>query len=191
MGKALEEQTKTTNDQGEKQVVALNTLKSDNKLAIKKYSYDDEDTPLTSNQKELFNELMDERREKITDLDKKKVNSDNLIYRYKGNTSDVNFDKFDNAINIIDKIQNGEIELANVKNNEQNFKSLLGKIKKGKKSKEQKGTLYNIEMFYKARNEAIKCDDDYSLMMSEAKHKVKQNETERKQLEILTPKQML
>ena len=46
-------------------------------------------------------------------------------------------------------------------------------------------------MFYKARNEAIKCDDDYSLMMSEAKHKVKQNETERKQLEILTPKQML
>ena len=191
MGKALEEQTKTTNDQGEKQVVALNTLKSDNKLAIKKYSYDDEDTPFTSNQKELFNELMDERREKITDLDKKKVNSDNLIYRYKGNTSDVNFDKFDNAINIINKIQNGEIELADVKNNEQNFKSLLGKIKKGKKSKEQKGTLYNIEMFYKARNEAIKCDDDYSLMMSEAKHKVKQNETERKQLEILTPKQML
>ena len=191
MGKALEEQTKTTNDQGEKQVVALNTLKSDNKLAIKKYSYDDEDTPFTSNQKELFNELMDERREKITDLDKKKVNSDNLIYRYKGNTSDVNFHKFDNAINIINKIQNGEIELADVKNNEQNFKSLLGKIKKGKKSKEQKGALYNIEMFYKARNEAIKCDDDYSLMMSEAKHKVKQNETERKQLEILTPKQML
>ena len=191
MGKALEEQTKTTNDQGEKQVVALNTLKSDNKLAIKKYSYDDEDTPFTSNKKELFNELMDKRREKITDLDKKKVNSDNLIYRYKGNTSDVNFDKFDNAINIINKIQNGEIELADVKNNEQNFKSLLGKIKKGKKSKEQKGTLYNIEMFYKARNEAIKCDDDYSLMMSEAKHKVKQNETERKQLEILTPKQML
>ena len=109
MGKALEEQTKTTNNQGEKQVVALNTLKSDNKLAIKKYSYDDEDTPFTSNQKELFNELMDERREKITDLDKKKVNSDNLIYRYKGNTSDVNFDKFDNAINIINKIQNGEI----------------------------------------------------------------------------------
>ena len=34
--------------------------------------------------KEIFNEFVDERRDKITDLGKK-VNSDNLIYRYKGN----------------------------------------------------------------------------------------------------------
>ena len=32
-------------------------------------------------------------------------------------------------------------------------------------------------MLYKARNEAIKFHDDYSLMMSEAKTKAKQNET--------------
>ena len=32
-------------------------------------------------------------------------------------------------------------------------------------------------MLYKARNEAIKFYDDYSLMMSEAKSKAKQNET--------------
>ena len=31
--------------------------------------------------------------------------------------------------------------------------------------------LHNIEMLYKARNEAIKFYDDYSLMMSEAKAK--------------------
>ena len=35
-------------------------------------------------------------------------------------------------------------------------------------------------MLYKARNEAIKFYDDYSLMMSEAKIKVKQNETKGK-----------
>ena len=46
-------------------------------------------------------------------------------------------------------------------------------------------------MFYKARNEASKFYDDYSLMMSEAKYKVKQNETKEKGLKILTPKQML
>ena len=56
-----------------------------------------------------------------------------------------------------------------------------------KKSKEQKNTIYNIEMLYKARNEAIKFYDDYSLMMSEAK----QNETKRTGLKILLPKQML
>ena len=46
-------------------------------------------------------------------------------------------------------------------------------------------------MIYKARNEAIKFYDDYYLMMSEAKTKVKQNETKGTRLIILTPKQML
>ena len=43
-------------------------------------------------------------------------------------------------------------------------------------------------MLYKARNEAIKFYDDYSLMASEAKNKAK---NEGKGLEILTPKQLL
>ena len=124
---------------------------------------------ILSKQKEIFNVLVDERLEKITDLDKK-VNSDDLIYRYKGNTADAKFDKFDNALDIIDKIRDGKIDLADVKNNQEKFKSYLGEIKKGKKLKEQKNTLCNIETLYKARSEAIKFYDDYSLMMSEAKN---------------------
>ena len=42
-------------------------------------------------------------------------------------------------------------------------------------------------MLYKARNEAIKFYDDYSLMMSEAKYRA----TKGKGLKMLTPKQML
>ena len=42
-------------------------------------------------------------------------------------------------------------------------------------------------MLYKARNEAIKCYDDYSSMMSEAKYRA----TKGTGLKILTPKQML
>ena len=42
-------------------------------------------------------------------------------------------------------------------------------------------------MLCKARNEAIKFYDDYSLMMSEAKAKA----TKGRELKILTPKQML
>ena len=38
---------------------------------------DDEDTPFISKQKEIFNELVDERLENITDLDER-VNSDDL-----------------------------------------------------------------------------------------------------------------
>ena len=45
--------------------------------------------------------------------------------------------------------------------------------------------------YCKVRNEAITFYDDYSLMMSEAKSKAKQNETKGTGLKILTPKQML
>ena len=47
--------------------------------------------------------------------------------------------------------------------------------------------MYNIEMLYKARNEAIKFYDDYSSMMSEAKPKA----TKGTGLKILIPKQLL
>ena len=51
----------------------------------------------------------------------------------------------------------------------------------------QKNTLYNIEMLYKARNEAMKFYDDYSSVMSETKYIA----TKGTRIEILTPKQML
>ena len=46
-------------------------------------------------------------------------------------------------------------------------------------------------MLYKLRNKAIKLYVYYSLMMSEAKSKEKQNETKGTGLKTLTPKQML
>ena len=69
LGKAFEKQIKTIEDQGEKQIKAIQN--QGEIKTIKKYTYDNEDTPLISKQKEIFNELVDERLEKITDLDKK------------------------------------------------------------------------------------------------------------------------
>ena len=69
LGKAFEKQIKTIEDQGEKQIKAIQD--QGQVKTIKKYAYDAEDTPLISKQKEIFNELVDERLEKITDLDKK------------------------------------------------------------------------------------------------------------------------
>ena len=77
-----------------------------------------------SKQKDISNKLVDEELEKIVDLDKN-VNTNDLIYKYKGNTVDAKFDKFDNALNIVNKITNGEIILADVKNNQEKFKSDL------------------------------------------------------------------
>ena len=57
---------------------------------------------MISKQKEIFNELGDQRIKVITNADKK-VNSDDLIYRYKGNTSDTKLNEFDNAFSLLDK----------------------------------------------------------------------------------------
>ena len=67
MGEAFEKQMKTIEDQGEKQI---KTIQDQGQVkTIKKYTFDDKDTPLISKQKEIFNELVDERFEKIVDLD--------------------------------------------------------------------------------------------------------------------------
>ena len=121
----------------------------------------------------------------------KKVNFSNLIYRYNNKSPNEEFDKYDNALNLIDKIRKDEIGLAGAKNDQAIFKSHLGEIKRGNKknikSKEQKNVKYNADMLCKARNEAIKFFDDYFSMVSEAKIKA----TKGRGLKILTPKQML
>ena len=71
--KAFEKQLKTIEDQGEKQIKAIQD--KGHAKTIKKYDYDDEDSPLILKQKEIFNELADERLKEITELDKK-VNRD-------------------------------------------------------------------------------------------------------------------
>ena len=118
MGKALEKQTKTIEDQGEKYIKAIQDQV--HVKTIKKYFYDGEDTTFISKQKEIFNKLVAERLEKITDLDER-VNSDDLIYGYKGMTDNVKFDKFDNSLDIVNKIRDGKTELGNVKNNNKNL----------------------------------------------------------------------
>ena len=68
MGKAFEKQIKSIDDQRENQIKAIqNQVKT-----IKKHIFDNKATPLISKQKEIFNELINERLKEITDLDKKK-----------------------------------------------------------------------------------------------------------------------
>ena len=57
-----------------------------------------------SKQKEIFNKLVDERLEKATNLDKK-LNSDDLIYRYKGRIADTKFDEFDMLLVLLIKYE--------------------------------------------------------------------------------------
>ena len=82
-----------------------------------------------SNQKEIFNKLVDKRLEEITNLDKK-VNPNDLIYRYKGFTADTKFNEFDNAFRLLDKIRDSKISLADAKNDQEKTKNIDHKSKK-------------------------------------------------------------
>ena len=80
MGKAFEKQIKTIEYQGKNQIKAVQD--QGHVKTTKKYDYDDEDSPLISNQKEMFNELIEKRLDDIAKLHKK-VNRNDLVYRYK------------------------------------------------------------------------------------------------------------
>ena len=69
LGKDLEKQIKAVEDQGQRQIKTIQNQGEIN--AIKKYSFDNENTPLILEQKELFNELVNKRFEEIANLDKK------------------------------------------------------------------------------------------------------------------------
>ena len=88
LGKAFEKQIKTIDDQGEKQIKAIQN-KGEIKTIIK-YAYSNSNNPLISNEKEIFDKLVDEKLKKVTKLGKK-VNPDDLMYRYKGSTADEKF----------------------------------------------------------------------------------------------------
>ena len=86
----------------------------------------------------MMMKIADKRLDDITKLDEK-VNRNDLVHRYKGKSPDEKFDKYDNALDLIDKIKNGEIKLAEAKNDQINFKSSLGEIKKRNQQKKIKG----------------------------------------------------
>ena len=106
LGKAFEKQTKTIEDQGGKQIKAIEDKKPIK--SIEKFTYDINDTPIVLKEKEIYNKLTEQSFEKINNLGKK-VDTDKLLFEYKGNTANQDFSRFDNTLDLIDKIMNGEI----------------------------------------------------------------------------------
>ena len=91
LGKAFGKQTKTMEDQVEKQIKAIQDKRPIK--SIEKFTYYNNDSPNVLKEKNIYNKLTEENFEKINNLNKK-VDT-------KGNTAD--FSKFDNALDLIDK----------------------------------------------------------------------------------------
>ena len=130
LGKVFEKQTKTIEGQGEKQRKAIQDkrpLKS-----IEKYYYSINDSPLVLKEEEIY-KFTEESFEKINILDKK-VDTNKLVFKYKGKTADEDFGNFDNAHDLTDKIRNGENSLNDAKDDQIKLRSELGEIRKLQKT---------------------------------------------------------
>ena len=86
-------------------------------------------------EKEIYNKLTEKSFKKINSLDKKV--SDKLVFKYKGNTADEYFSRFNNAfVNnmlFMNKIKDGEISLNEAKDEQTKLRSKIGEIRKVQK----------------------------------------------------------
>ena len=88
----------------------------------------------------------------------KTVNRKELLYKYKGNTSNVDVSEYYGAIDLINKIKDGGVSLKKAVNDQYKLQSKLGEIKKGNpnsKSRTNLDVIKNVDKFYESRQAAI------------------------------------
>ena len=185
LGKTLEKQTKIIEDQGKKQVKAI----QDNKqLANINRDDDYKDKLLLSKEREIFKDICNKRLDKIEELSNK-IDYNNLKYVTINNHTEYNFSESKDPITFLNEIKKDKISLEEAKFYQQVYLDYLNIIRKRNKNAEQKKTLASINILYNARNSAIKFIEDYGSMILEAKKLAR--EQEGIGLKILTPNQML
>ena len=185
LGKFFDKQIKTIEDQGKKQVDALEKLKpKEEKKAI-------EDKP--NNQSKaatIFNELINKRNELMNKL-YDSADYNNLKFEYVSRAKDVSFYEYKDSKELFKAIRNNQIGFSEVKNKPTDFLNKLTNIKIGRKTPEQEKTINNLERFYLSRQEIISFFRDFTEMLSDANYKAKKNETKGTRFKVLTPKQRL
>ena len=110
LGKAFEKQIKTIEDQGQKQIDALENLKP------KEPTKPIEDK--SNNQSKatvIFNDLINKRKEIMTEL-YDSVDYNNLKLEYVGPTKDVSLYEYRNSKDLFNAIRNSQIKFSEAKN---------------------------------------------------------------------------
>ena len=149
MGKASEKQIKTIEDQGQKQVKALENLKP------KEQTKPIEDK--SNNQSKaaaILNDLINKRKKVMSEF-YDSVECNNLKFEYVGSTKDVSFYEYKVSKELFNVIKNNLIKFGEVKNKQNEFLNKLSNIKIGKTADEQKEVINNLEKFYNSREQIL------------------------------------
>ena len=106
LGKVFEKQIKTIEDQGKKQVKAI----QDNRHLVNINDDDYKDKLLHSKEREIFQDIYNKRLDKIEELNNK-IDYDNLKYVVVGTGDEYNFDNLDEPLTLLNNIKKGEISM--------------------------------------------------------------------------------
>ena len=155
MGKDFEKQIKAIEDQGKKQVDALEKLKpkEPTKLIEDKYTNHSKATI-------IFHDIINKRKKIMSEL-YDRVNYNNLKFEYVGPTKDLSFYKYKDSTELFNAIKNNQIKFSEVKNKQNECLNKLRNIKIGKKTIKQKEIINNLEKFYNSREGVINYFKDY------------------------------
>ena len=128
LGKAFEKQIKTIEDQGKKQVDALENLK------LKEETKPSEDK--SNNQSRatiIFNELINKRKKLMSEL-YDSVDYNNLKFEYVGPTNDISFYEYKDPKELFNAIKNNQIKFSQARIKQNKFLNKLSNIEIGKKN---------------------------------------------------------
>ena len=177
LGKAFNKQTKAIEEQGKKQVEALENLKL-NEIKPK-------ETKPNEYGDYFLNGLA-----KILESSEP-IDFNNLIYFYKGDSAPIKFISYKGPMHIFKSINNGDISLEDIEKEQIKFKRDLAQIKQQNprnRSEEQEKTINNTTNLYKSRQKVVQMFNDYAKKMSRNSFESKQKGTG---VKISTPNQML
>ena len=136
LGKAIEKQRRTIEDQGKKQVKTI----QDNKqlVNINKDYY--KDKLLLSKERDIFKDIFNKRLNKIEEMNNE-IDYDDLDYVILGKDMEYNFSIEKDPISLLNAIKEGEISLEEARNRQRNYLHYLNIIRKGYKNSVQKKNL--------------------------------------------------
>ena len=119
LGKAFEKQTKVIEERGEKQIKSLK--------GRGKYKDSDQKFLTCSKQKQIFNEIANERMKEIEDLSKQ-IDTNSLIYHYKGKIPSKDFIVFEGPQNFYNGIREGYLTLKKAGKEQKEFKKEISEL---------------------------------------------------------------
>ena len=148
LGKGFEKQIKTIEDQGQKQVDALESLKTQEQTKAITYNDDDDDdddNEFLKQKEQIYNILFDKKLDEIQELSKE-IDYEKLNYNFTTKASgSIIFIKFKAAFSLFKKIRDGYISLKMAEDDQEKLKREFGQIKSGTPKHKSEMQLYTIK----------------------------------------------